>query len=572
MIDEIARLQKLKRLTMDLLFKSVVWNKLSLYKSEYITDPRQILYHASIDSLIVPTCFCGGSLKWHPDKRMYRSFCSTKCTAIGTIEKSRVTNLEKYGSHYTQTSEYKDKVKQTSLNKFGVDHYSKSSEFSQRIKETNLATYGVEHPSQNIEIQKKIVKKFIENYGETNPMLVQSVKDKIEKTNIDRYGFKNAAQNTQVQLKTADTNRKKYGVGNAMQNNTISNKAILTRKQNYYSEDVLAKLSNPTWLSEQNETMSIATLATKLEVSSSNLCKYFHKYGIEIKQHSTTELEQKMVDYFVGKGIKVELKNRTLISPKEIDLYFPDLKLGIEINGFYWHSEEFQKNKFYHLNKSIAAEQANIELWHFWDWELIDHWDIIISKIEHKANLSKRLYARKLNIKLVDAKEKLSFLQRNHIQQDCASSVNIGLYDNDQLVMIATFGKSRFTKKMDWELLRLAAEQKTSIVGGASKLLSEFVNNHMKSGEKLVSYCHRRFSTGNVYKKLQFELSHTTSPGYCYSRRGLPAGSRNKWQKHKLEKLLPVFDNTLSESQNMQANGYWKVWDCGQYVFTYTKP
>ena len=150
MIDEIARLQKLKRLTMDLLFKSVVWDKLSLYKSEYITDPRQLLYHASIDSLIVPTCFCGGSLKWHPDKRMYRSFCSKKCTAIGTIEKARITNLEKYGSHYTQTSEYKDKVKQTSLNKFGVDHYSKSSEFSQRIKETNLATYGVEHPSQNI--------------------------------------------------------------------------------------------------------------------------------------------------------------------------------------------------------------------------------------------------------------------------------------------------------------------------------------------------------------------------------------------------------------------------------------
>ena len=78
---------------------------------------------------------------------------------VKAVEKARVTNLEKYVSHYTQTSEYKDKVKQTSLNKFGVDHYSKSSEFSQRIKETNLATYGVEHPSQNIEIQKKIMEK-----------------------------------------------------------------------------------------------------------------------------------------------------------------------------------------------------------------------------------------------------------------------------------------------------------------------------------------------------------------------------------------------------------------------------
>jgi hypothetical protein len=44
-----------------------------------------------------------------------------------------------------------------------------------------------------------------------------------------------------------------------------------------------------------------------------------------------------------------------------------------------------------------------------------------------------------------------------------------------------------------------------------------------------------------------------------------------KYQKHKLEKLLPIFDPLLTEWQNMQNNGYDRIWDCGNDVWEWTR-
>jgi len=35
-------------------------------------------------------------------------------------------------------------------------------------------------------------------------------------------------------------------------------------------------------------------------------------------------------------------------------------------------------------------------------------------------------------------------------------------------------------------------------------------------------------------------------------------------QKHKLHYKLPCFNNDVSESHNMFANGYRRIWDAGQ--------
>jgi len=43
---------------------------------------------------------------------------------------------------------------------------------------------------------------------------------------------------------------------------------------------------------------------------------------------------------------------------------------------------------------------------------------------------------------------------------------------------------------------------------------------------------------------------------------------RSKFQKHKLSKLLDNFDSNLSEVSNMYANGYRRIWDSGNIVYT----
>jgi hypothetical protein len=154
------------------------------------------------------------------------------------------------------------------------------------------------------------------------------------------------------------------------------------------------------------------------------------------------------------------------------------------------------------------------------------------------------------------------FLDQNHIQgAGQPTSTNFALLIDDEIVAVMTFGKPRFSSE-DWELIRYCTKLGTTVVGGASKLFK-----HRPEGTG-ISYAARDYSTGDLYKKLGFSLSHYTEPGYAYYKK-LEKISRYKAQKHKLEALLPLYDPKLSESDNMQLNGYYKVYDSGNMVFTW---
>ena len=74
---------------------------------------------------------------------------------------------------------------------------------------------------------------------------------------------------------------------------------------------------------------------------------------------------------------KIEENNRTVLGGKEIDIYLPDLKVGIEFNGDYWHGDGFLSSKRnttshdLHTNKRKRAEKAGVLLLFVWesDWK-----------------------------------------------------------------------------------------------------------------------------------------------------------------------------------------------------------
>lgn len=70
-------------------------------------------------------------------------------------------------------------------------------------------------------------------------------------------------------------------------------------------------------------------------------------------------------------------------SNREIDIYIPELKFGIEYNGTYWHSGPEEELKM--LNKKLLAEQNGIKMVHIWDNEWID------SPIKVKLTIQKEL-------------------------------------------------------------------------------------------------------------------------------------------------------------------------------------
>ena len=130
-----------------------------------------------------------------------------------------------------------------------------------------------------------------------------------------------------------------------------------------------------------------------------------------------------------------------------------------------------------------------------------------------------------------------------------------------------TFGKSRFNKSYDYELLRYCTIANFSIIGAAGKLFNYFLKNYSGS---IISYADRRWSNGNLYKQLGFEELSASAPAYYYIKDDIRY-NRVKFQKHKLSNLLEVFDPTLSESQNMYINGYIKVWDCGNLCYGFNQ-
>nr|DAN35327.1 MAG TPA: endonuclease-like protein [Caudoviricetes sp.] len=264
-----------------------------------------------------------------------------------------------------------------------------------------------------------------------------------------------------------------------------------------------------------------------------------------------------------------EQHNRTIIKPKELDLVSHEYRLAIEVNGAYWHSTKYL-DKTYHLDKTNQVEANGYKLLHFWDFEIIDKPELVKSMIAAKIGKNVRVFARKCRVDTITAQQARLFEEENHLQGAASSeSVRYGLVHNNELVALMTFGKSRFDKKYDWELIRYCCLKGHTVVGGASKLFKHFLKNHSGS---VMSYANRRISDGGLYKKLGFNEVTRTGPNYFwFNANGGIRYTRQKCQKHKLASLLEDnFNPAETEYQNMTRNGFVQCFDSGNIKYEYS--
>lgn len=144
------------------------------------------------------------------------------------------------------------------------------------------------------------------------------------------------------------------------------------------------------------------------------------------------------------------------------------------------------------------------------------------------------------------------------------SKYNYGLYYNDELVSVMTFGKSRFSNN-EFELLRFCSKLYTNVIGGASKLFKYFLKDHPEI-TNIVSYADRRWSIGNLYEKLGFNKRTITKPSYFYVKDGHRL-SRLNFQKHKL--IAEGFDPNKTEHEIMLERKIYRIYDCGTIKYNY---
>lgn len=299
---------------------------------------------------------------------------------------------------------------------------------------------------------------------------------------------------------------------------------------------------------------------------------YYHLAGngcpkcTHVTPKSKSELE--ILEFVSSLGVDAKSGDRTLISPLEIDILIESHKLAIEFNGLYWHSsgsiEDDSEKEKQHVSKTNQVESLGYTLFHIFENEWNNKRPIVESMIRSRLGMCRKIPARKCDIELIDRTTAADFFEKNHLQGQVSGSVYYGLTYCGELVSVVSFGKTRYTNA-DWELLRLASKNNTTVQGGASRLIHHFRKNHSGS---IVSYANRRWSIGNVYDKLGFELVGISKPCYWYIN--VNTGSlyhRSSFMKHKLQDKLEFFDVNKTERENMYCNKYRRIWDCGNKVY-----
>lgn len=508
--------------------------------------------------------------------RGYPEFCSHICVVNSpkTKEKTRQTCIKKYGvSSPGQAESVKKKSQQTCLKKYGTKCSLQSKSSLEKTKQKNLQKYGVEHPSQNKQIQQKIRQTKQQRYGDIQPWHSTDAYAKRKNTWIKKYGTSHPMKSPEIQQKQCESVKSKYNVSYYTQTQSFTR----TRLKKVFNQHILNNGYDEPCFSfnefvQCNHHLQLMSFKCK---KCGNIFQSKHINGhhsrcpicYPIIRQAISQDEKNLQQFLSSLGIKYTCNDRTLINPLEIDILIEDKQLAIEYDGLYWHSDAYKDSK-YHLMKTELCAKKEIQLIHIFENEWCQHPEIVESRLKNILGIhDTTIFARKCAIKTVDSKESCEFQNQNHLQGESKASVNLGLFFENQLVSLMTFSKSRFSKKYEWEMVRFCNKLNYHIPGAASRLLKYFEKNWKP--HSIVSYADRRWSMGNLYNALGFSLDHISPPNYWYFKTNmLYLESRVKYQKHQQKKYLDKFDANKTEVENMKDNGYLRIYDCGNLVFT----
>jgi len=510
---------------------------------------------------------CEKKAAFNKKKKEYSKGCSSH-------HSSRITLQEKYGVDNPSELEATNKKRgETLQEKYGGIGFA-SNKIKNKADKTIESIYGVENVSQSKEIKEKVKNTFIKKYGGVGAAS-KEIRKKMEESTQNNYGVDNPFKSEIVKQRIKETNKEKYGCELAIQSDEVKQKAKFNFLKKSFEKiksklvDVvvpLFELNDYSGVSEKYKWKCVKCgNVFEDHLDNGRIPRCLRCYPI-IKPNSNMENE-----LFEKIKIPDKIKNdRTILNGKEIDIVIPSKKIAIEFDGLYWHSELNGKDRNYHLNKTIECEKKGYQLIHIFEDEWFNHEEIVLSVIHSKLNIfNEIIYARKTKVRELATKEKDEFLEKNHLQGKDNSNVKLGLFYKDELVSVMTFGKPRFNKNYQYEMHRFCSKLSTKIIGGASKLFKFFVRNY--NPKSVITYADRRYSNGEFYKKIGFGLKSISKPNFFVMKDYTKREHRLKYQKYKQCKILDVYDDNLTAWQNLQLNGYDRIWDCGNYVFEWVK-
>ena len=472
-----------------------------------INEKIYMFYNNMSDRPVCKTC--GGPVKFFSYLKGFGQHCCAKCTQAdkNVRDKYKQSCQDKYGDNWTEhiatigkktkKERYGDenynninKMKQTCLERYGVDNAMKFKEIQDKGKQTCLERYGVEYYTQS--------KQHKDNYN--------NIQEKSRQTCLERYGVPAATQNPEVKAKISKICQNKYGCEWNCMRKEAHNSHNVNSRPNMYIKELL------------------------------------NTYNIEYT-----------IEYPVGK-------------------YVFDFKVGntlIEVNPHATHNvnwtpyKNVKIDKDYHQLKTNTAKEYGFKIINIWDW---DNPEQIIASLIKKTTV----FARNCEIKKVSKKDAKQFLITYHFQGSCNNQKYIyGLYYNDELIQIMSFGKPRYNKNYEYELLRLCTKFEYNVIGGSQKLFKHFITDC--SPTSIISYCDDSKFTGDVYKTLGFKLKNKPAPSkHWYKYKGNIHITDNLLRQKGYDKLFGTnYGKGTSNRNLMLENKFVEIYDAGQSTWTW---
>ena len=522
--------------------------------------------------------------------------CSSKCAQ----DKVKKTSVNKFGSeYYTQTEEYKNSVKNTSIEKYGCEHFTQNEDIKNKVKKTNLEKYGSENPFKSVIIKEKIKNTLIEKYGVDNVFKSDEIKEKMRKTFLEKYGVDWSSKSVFVKDKIKKTNLEKIGVecyfnldwvkekskqkylekyGVTLGNMTEEMKIkMMENKKRKWIDRVLDQNKNIKFIKMNYDDKSYIFECDNGHVFEIPFVNLIQRNSMKtticticnpIERHFSG-LENQLSVFIRNNYFGEILENKKIIPPYEIDVYLPDMKLAFEFNELYWHNE-INKESDYHLLKTELAEKQGIKLIHIYEDDWTYKQDIIKSRVLNLLGKSEKIMARKCEIReITDNKLIREFLEQNHLQGFVGSKIKIGLFYENKLVSLMTFGSQRNamgqkSTEGTYEMLRFCNKLNINVVGGASRLFKYFIDKYKPL--EVISYADRSWSSGDLYEKLGFNFVGKTSQNYYYIVDGIRK-YRFNFRKDKLVK--EGADPSKTEHEIMLERGVYRIYDSGSLKYKF---
>lgn len=259
--------------------------------------------------------------------------------------------------------------------------------------------------------------------------------------------------------------------------------------------------------------------------------------------------------------LSIELKpNRIILEGKELDGYCSELNFAVEICGLYWHSEKAGKSANYHYNKWKQCTEKGVRLYTIFENEWKEKQELIKKFIYMNQGMGKhRIYARDCNFQSVPKKIAEQFCIDNHLQGKPLIKEAFGLYYNDELIQIMTFGLHHRDNK-SLVMNRYCGEFDYQVIGGASKLIK---NARKYFDRPILTWSDNRWSNGNVYEKIGFKKLDDVKPDYFWT------DFCKLYSKQSRAKNVTGQPKEITEKEYNESLGMSRIWDCGKIRWLY---